>query len=196
LIEERLVAVGHGWNVDAAVARLSRRPFTGEVWRWHSARRDAISARGSTLVSGRYHRARPQALFGPVWRALYLGLTTGACLGEAIRYLGPDGARGTVGRRLSKIRVSLSVVIDVRDPVALGLTLGDLTDDYDWSVPHPPTLTQQVGFSAFDQGIEGLLVPSASLVDSNLVILIDNLLPASALEIADWIDPKLYVPHS
>jgi hypothetical protein len=78
----------------------------------------------------------------------------------------------------------------------LGLTFEDLTEDLDWSVLHPPTITQELALAALDQGIEGLLVPAASLVDDNLVILIDNLLTASRIETVSFIDPKLYVDWS
>jgi RES domain-containing protein len=182
-----------GWSAWDVIASLPVDAWAGETWRWHSAQRDAMSARGSEIVSGRYHRARAQATTGPVWRALYLGLTTGACLGEAIRYLGAAGASGTVGRRLTKLQVSLGRVIDLRDVTRLTLTLEDLTADQDWSVPHPPALTQQLAQAALAQGVEGMLVPATSLVDSNLVILIDNLLRGSVIAVDSYIDPKLYV---
>ena len=87
-------------------------------------------------------------------------------------------------------------MVELGDPGRIGLTLDDLTDDHDWSVVHPPAITQQLGRAALNQGVEGLLVPAASLVDSNLVILVDNLLPTSEMNIVDWIDPKLYVDRS
>jgi hypothetical protein len=180
----------------AVVAGLPIRSWVGEAWRWHAAGRDATSARGSELISGRYHRARAQSPAGRVWRALYLGLTTGACLGEAIRYLGSSGTRATRGRRLTRLQVELSRVIDLRDVARLGLSLEDLTDDQDWSVPHDPTTTQQLGLAALERDAEGLLVPAASLIDDNLVVLVDNLRSASRLEIVDSIDPKLHVDHS
>jgi hypothetical protein len=185
-----------GWDADDVIAGLQRTAQAGEAWRWHGARRDATSARGSEVTSGRYHRAPAQAPTGAVWRALYLGLTTGACLGEAIRYLGVDGARGTKGRRLTRLHVTLSLVVDLRDISRLGVTSDDLTEDRDWSVPHAPTITQKLSLAALEQGIEALVVPSASLVDDNLVILVDNLLPASKIEIVSWIDPKLYVDRT
>ena len=182
-----------GWSASAAIANLDVGVWAGDAWRWHASHRDATSARGSELVSGRYHRARPQDPSGVVWRALYLGLTTGACLGEAIRYLGASGAKATRGRRLTRLRVSLGRVVDLRDVSRLGLTLKDLTEDQDWSVPHAPTITQQLALAALQRGIEGLLVPAASLVDDNLVILVDNLAPSSTIDVVSYVDPKLYV---
>jgi RES domain-containing protein len=182
-----------GWEAQQAIANLPIDGWAGEAWRWHSARRDATSAQGSEIVSGRYHRARAQASGGPVWRALYLGLTTGACLGEAIRYLGSGGAQATAGRRLTRLQINLARVLDLRDVSRTGLTFADLTEDQDWSRPHAPSITQQLAHAALQQGVEGLLVPAASLVDDNLVVLIDNLLPSSSIDVLSWIDPKLYV---
>jgi RES domain-containing protein len=190
------VASPPGWSAQDAIQHLTVRPWTGAAWRWHSARRDPVSVRGSEIVSGRYHRARAQAPTGPVWRALYLGLSTGACLGEAMRYLGSAGARGSIGRRLTKFQVSLDRVLDLRDARRLGLAPDDLTADQDWSVVHPPSLTQQLAHAALQRGAEGLIVPAASLVDDNLVALIDNLLPASAITVDSFVDPRLYVARS
>lgn len=190
------MALAPGWSARDIVSRLTVEAWASEAWRWHSARRDPVSVRGSEIVSGRYHRARAQAPTGPVWRALYLGLSTGACLGEAMRYLGSAGARGTIGRRLTKLQVSLTRVLDLRDASRLGLIQDDLTADQDWSVPHPPSITQQLAHAAMEQGVEGLLVPAASLVDNNLVILSDNLLPASAITVDSYVNPRLYVDRS
>lgn len=185
-----------GWSASDAIAHLDVDGWAGDAWRWHAAHRDASSSRGSELVSGRYLRARPQDPSGIVWRALYLGLTTGACLGEAIRYLGATGAKATRGRRLTRLRVRLRKVVDLRDVRRVGVTLNDLTQDQDWSIPHPATITQQLALAALQRGIEGLLVPAASLVDDNLVVLIDNLAPTSSIDIVSHVDPKLFVVFS
>lgn len=167
--------------------------FAGTLWRWHHRSRDPLSSRGSELTSGRYHRARAQAPSGRVWRALYLGLDTGAVLAEAIRYLGPDGARSTIGRRLTSIEVVLGRVVDLCDPARYGWSLDDLIEDRDWSVPHAPTLTQRIGLAALNLGVEGIIVPAASKVGANLVVLVNNLSPDSSLSVLDSMDPKLYV---
>jgi hypothetical protein len=86
--------------------------------------------------------------------------------------------------------VSLSSVIDLRDPSVLGLTLADVIDDYDY------TTTQAVAAAELRHGAEGLLVPAASMVSANLIVLVDNLLPTSVIEPLDSIDPRLYVPRS
>jgi hypothetical protein len=64
-----------------------------------------------------------------------------------------------------------------------------VTDDYDYSV------TQAIAEAALRRGLGGLLVPAASLVSANLVVLIDNLLPTAAIEPLDSVDPRLDVPR-
>lgn len=56
--------------------------------------------------------------------------------------------------------------------------------------------TQELALAALERGIEGLLVPAASLVGDNLIILVDNLMPHSVVEPIHFIDPKLYVSRS
>lgn len=190
------MAVPGGSEAARLAAGPPARRFTGILWRWHHRSRDPLSSRGSELTSGRYHRARAQAGTGPIWPALYLGLDTGSVLAEAIRYLGPDGPKSTLGRRLTRIEVALSRIVDLRDLARYGWPLDDLIQDRDWSIPHDPTLTQRIGLAALGLGIEGLIVPAASRVGANMVILVSNLSPDSSLSVLDAIDPKLYVPRS
>jgi hypothetical protein len=88
------------------------------------------------------------------------------------------------------MRVSLSAVLDLRKPAVLGLAVADLVDDYDY------VLTRAIAEAALRRGLEGLLVPAASLVSANLVVLVDNVLPTSTIESVESIDPRLYVPRS
>ena len=90
----------------------------------------------------------------------------------------------------------LGQVVDLRDVRRLGVALDDLTQDQDWSIPHTATITQHLALAALQRGIEGLLVPAASLVDDNLVILIDNLAPDSTIDVVSYVDPKLFVDFS
>jgi hypothetical protein len=121
---------------------------------------------------------------------LYLSLSDGGAIAELTRRLEPTTLANLNGRRLTRVRVSLSTVIDLRDPAAIGLAVADLVDDYDH------TLTQAIAAAALRRGVEALLVPAASLVTANLVVFVDNLLPTSTIEAVDSIDPRLYVPRS
>ncbi len=73
------------------------------------------------------------------------------------------------------------------DPSAYGLTLNDIVNDFDYSV------TQAIGLAALTSRVEGLLVPAASLLSANLVILTENLSPTSVIEPLESFDPRLYV---
>jgi len=89
-------------------------------------------------------------------------------------------------RRLSEIDLTLSAVLDLRDPSMIGLTQGDLIgQDY--------TLTQEIALAALERGAEALLVPAASLIGNNLVILVDNLLPTSRVQVIGSVDPRLLI---
>lgn len=171
------------------VGTMTASPWASEAWRNHGRRYGATDPGGSRLASGRYHRAPDAFPNDPCWPALYLSLTNGGAIAELTRRLEPTTLAGLNNRRLTRVRVSLSAILDLRDPSVLGLALADVIDDYDYSVP------QAIAEAALRRGVEGLLVPAASLVSANLVILIDNLLPTSAIEPLDSVDPRLYVPR-
>jgi len=113
---------------------------------------------------------------------LYLGLDRGTCIAEATRHA--TALRDLTERRLTEIEVRLSSVLDLRDASVLGLTQDDLLgQDY--------TLTQEIALAALERGVEALLVPAASLIGNNLVVLVENLLPTSRIKVTDFVDPRL-----
>jgi hypothetical protein len=175
------------------VRALGSVPFaawSGETWRNHARRYHPTDPGGSRVISGRYHRAPDLYPHDPCWSALYLSLTDGGALAELTRRIEPTTLPRLNDRRLSRIRVALSNVLDLRDPSIIGVSITDLTDDYDYS------LTQALAETAVQRGAEALLVPAASLVTSNLVVFVENLVPTSVIEAIDSIDPRLYVPRS
>jgi len=177
------VAAGAGWNPRTAIANLPLVPWHGTTWRIHAQRYAATDPGGSLRFSGRYHRA-PDLFDGQrTWAALYLALDTGACIAEATRHA--VELSGLANRRISEIDVSLSAVLDIRDASVLGLTTDDLVDD------HRYDLTQEIGLAALERGAEALLVPAASLLGNNLVVLIGNLQPSSRIEVRRFVDPRL-----
>jgi hypothetical protein len=91
---------------------------------------------------------------------------------------------------MTRLQIDLSAVLDLTNPIDYGLTLADVIDDHDYEV------TQELGLAALLRGAEGILVPPASRVGTNLVILTENLLPTSSIVALDSIDPRLYVPRA
>jgi RES domain-containing protein len=170
------------------VHRLPLAPWRGTVWRIHAQRYAATDPGGSLRFSGRYHRA-PDLFAGQrTWAVLYLALDTGSCLAEAVRHA--TELSELTDRRISEIEVSLTAVIDLRDASVIGLTADELVDD------HRYDLTQEIGLAALERGAEGLLVPAASLLGNNLVVLFDNLQPGSRIEVKRFVDPRLLIDRT
>lgn len=138
-------------------------------------------------MSGRYNCAPDRFPNGPCWPVLYLSLSNGGAIAELTRRLAPTSLAMLNNRRLTHLHVSLSRVLDLRDPGVVGLSTADVTDDHDYS------LTQALACAGLLRGIEGLIVPAASHVSSNLIVLVDNLLFSSEITVLDSVDPKLYV---
>lgn len=192
-----VVAVPPGWNAADALATLALQPWRGTVWRSHgidltASRRAGVrvyyeptSDGGSRRRSGRYHRA-PDLFPGlRVWPALYTSLTDGGCIAEAVRYAGSLDDLDTL--RMTSLRVDLAAVLDLTDPGSYGVSTEDLiADDY--------TVTQEIGLAALLRGAEGILVPAASRLGVNLVILTENLGADARVEALTSVDPRLRRP--
>jgi hypothetical protein len=88
--------------------------------------------------------------------------------------------------RLSELSVRVRAVLDCRDPVPLGVRFDDLVHDTDYEA------TQAIGAAAFADGLEGLLVHSATRLGDNLILFPDNLRPGSRIEVVSSRDPRLY----
>lgn len=182
------MAAGGVWDVHAAIAALPMTPWHGITWRIHAQRYAATDPGGSLRFSGRYHRA-PDLFAGQrTWAALYLALDTGGCLAKATRHA--TELSELADRRISEVEVSLSAVIDLRDASVIGLTTDDVIDD------HRYDLTQEIGLAALERGAEGLLVPAASLLGNNLVVLFENLRPGSRIAVRRHVDPRLLIDRS
>jgi hypothetical protein len=76
--------------------------------------------------------------------------------------------------------------MDWRNPADLGLTRDDLCDDADLEVP------RALAEAALARGVEGMLVPSATLLGDNLIVLTGNRRPGTSFEIVGFIEPRLY----
>jgi hypothetical protein len=86
--------------------------------------------------------------------------------------------------------VRVGAVLDCRDPATLGLRFDDLVHDTDYEA------TQAIGAAAFADGLEGLLVASATRLGDNVIPFPDNLRSGFRIEVVSCGDPRLYVQRS
>jgi hypothetical protein len=112
-----------------------------------------------------------------------------AAVGEFLRHSSAAALRRLAIMRLTRLSVEVGALIDCRDPVTMGLTLDDLIHDTDYR------LTQQIGAASMALGVEGLLVPSATLLGDNLVVWSSQLRSTSRIVVVSSEDPRLYVPR-
>jgi len=165
------------WDAAGALAPLPFVPWSDDVWRVHLARFSPDDATGSTIASGRFHRAQAHYPATDHWRALYLSLGPDIPIGEILRRFGPHRPlAGLRSYRRTKLFVSLSAVLDCRDLATLGLTEDALLDDLSYDMGHA------LGLTALRRGAEGILVPSATRAGDNLIVFPDNLRPTALVE--------------
>ena len=169
-----------GWSASRAVAACPVIPWVGQVYRFHSRRYDATDPGGSLLYSGRYHDG---------WSALYTCVRAEAAVGEFLRHSSPGALGRLIIMRLTRLSVDVGAILDCRDTVAMGLTLDDIVHDTDY------VLTQQIGAASLALGVEGILVPSATLLGENLVLWVSQFRPTSRIEVLSSEDPRFFVPR-
>jgi hypothetical protein len=162
-------------------ASSNHQPWTGRVWRCHHRSRAALNADGSLAGSGGRFNAGVDSVIKPPFRALYASIESAAALLEVVRHLGYRSTDRRAVVALDEIAMRVLTQIDV-----------DLQRVFDWR--REPVLrgnlshasyrqTQQLAAAAFNRGAEGILVPSATGIDANLVIFVDNLGDSSRIEV-------------
>ncbi len=154
-----------------AVAGIPARRLQGQFYRLIAdhLRDQVLSTEGSQRYGGRYN---PKERFG----AIYCSEQPAICRAEV--------QAAAAGRTLSSfvlasVKVRLNRVLDLTDRAVLhrlGLRPTDLVAP-DWG------LTQELSRLAHEAGFEALLVPSAAAPGTNLVLFLDNLDPASSIEL-------------
>lgn len=179
-----------GWDAASAVAACPVLEWEGRAWRMHKRRYAADDPGGARKVSGRYNLGLDQFPEERAFGALYLALAPETCLGEITRHIAPVGIASLNDYDLSELSVSAGKVADSRDHEPLGLCPDNLLDDFDLSV------TRALGAAAFESGLEGLLVVSATRLGDNLVLFPENLRPGSYVEAVSSREPHLYVDRS
>lgn len=176
-----------GWDAKAAADACPIVAYHGPAWRFHKRRYAATDAGGSLKTSGRYNRGLDLFPAAHCWPALYLGLTPEICLGEVVRHLWQGGLGMLKDRCLSELVVQVTALLDCRQVDRLGLAYDDLCEDLDYRAP------QSVAAAAIARGAEGLLVPSATALGSNLVFFPTHGRPSSRLTVVGVREPRLYV---
>lgn len=171
----------------ASLDILALESWEGTAWRMHASKYFADDPGGAYKYSGRYHRG--EDLFGKneVFPALYLATAPEVTVGEKQRHLTSTSLPQMRNQVLSKLRISLQAVCDLRVPEEAGISRKALIDDHDYSFP------QSISVALRDRGAEALLVPSATLLGDNLVVFPDLLLKGSSLEVAATQETRLYV---
>ena len=179
-----------GWDASAAVAACPVVAWEGSVWRMHKRKYSADDPGGSHKVSGRYNRGLDRFPEDESFPALYLAIGPEVCLGEIQRHVTPKLLPLLNDFHLSELSIRVEAVVDCRDPARLGLRPGGLVHDTNYEA------TQAVGAAAFADGLEGLLVPSATHLGDNLILFPTNLRADSQFEVVSSRDPRLYVERS
>lgn len=161
--------------------------WEGSVWRIHKRKYAADDPGGARKVSGRYNWVLDRYLAEEVFPALYLATGPEVCLGGIQRHVTQKLLPLLNDFRLTELYVRVGEVADCRDPGRLGLSQEHLVHDTTYEA------TQAIGEAALAQGLEGLLVPSATRLDDNLILFPDNLRAGARIEVVTSRDPRLYV---
>jgi RES domain-containing protein len=167
--------------------------WSGDVWRVHTRRYAATDPGGSLRSLGRWHRGGRTFPPDQIFATLYTAASDVVATWELIRHSRATTAQDMWLRfttvSVSRLHVRLAAALDLRDPSPAGLTVDALTGA-DFLLP------QSIGATAFERGLEGLLVPSATGVgepgrDFNVVIYPDNLRANSEVRLVNSQTPKL-----
>jgi RES domain-containing protein len=178
-------------------------PWAGVVFRSASVayanRDDLLTGAGAKRDGARWNPPDSMA-------TVYTSLEMKTAVEEALshhRYFG-FAEETALPRVLVAIRVSLQRVLNLTDQrprKALGVNRGQLTGE-DWracNASDAEALTQAIGRLAWENGWEGLLVPSSADVGGvNLIVFLSNLiLPQSYLLIVnrDQLPPRAMLIH-
>jgi RES domain-containing protein len=180
-------------TVDRVFRQCPILPWTGDVWRVHSRRYAATGPGGSLRFAARWHRGGSAFPPSQAFATLYTAVSDAVATWEYIRHSRRADATEIWLRfttvTLSRLRLQVPAVLDLRDPALAGLAVDDLTaPDY--------LLPQAIGAEAFTTGLQGLLVPTATGVgeaarDYNVIIFTDNLRPGSSITYMESKTPKL-----
>jgi RES domain-containing protein len=153
------------------------RSWSGRFWRCHHRSRAALNAEGSLAGTGGRFNVGVDSDIKPPFRALYASVESAAALLEVVRHLGYHASDRRAVVALNDIAMRVLTQIDI-----------DLQRVFDWRSEQnlrevSYRESQQMAAAAFKEGAEAILVPSATGIDANLVIFVDNLHDGSRIEV-------------
>jgi hypothetical protein len=150
--------------IDAAPTHSLR----GRVWRTHWRQVAATDWSRTLRTTGRYHRGLDQFAAQQVWPALYTSLAPETAIWEMVRRSVVRNIAYLRNNVLSELEVDLSNVLDLADPAVVALAPAELTGS-------DLRLCHELAATSHALGFEALVVPSAALLGSNLVLFPRNL---------------------
>jgi RES domain-containing protein len=118
--------------------------------------------------SGRCHRGLDLFAADEVFAALYASLAPEIAVWEMVRRSAARNLGYLRNNVLTELEVDLGSVLNLSDPGVVGVTRAQLTGP-------DHTVCQELAAAALARDVHGLLVPSAALPGSNLVLLPQNL---------------------
>jgi len=161
--------------VDQVIRKALRGPWGGTVYRSHGPTWPGDDPGGSLLTSGRWNVGADSTSGRPAFPVLYTATSAYVATWERLRHLQQDSVasiqRG-LRMAISRLEVALPSVLDLRDPTSLGVPPETFVgNDYE--------VTQLVASAAYEEGLAGLLVPTATGVgaaedDHNVVVFFET----------------------
>ncbi len=158
----------YGWDASRAVERVPLASWGGHLWRAHWRNVDPDDWTLSLRISGRFHRGRDLFPENQVFPALYTSQAAHLAVWEMVRQRASTNLLFLQNNRLSQLDVSLTAVLDCSDPSTLGLSSADIHGT-DRRIPWA------IGAAAVGRGANGLIIPSAAMNGTNLVVFPTNL---------------------
>ncbi len=172
-------------DIDGRLSRLARQAIriSGTLYRSlapkYATSSDLLTGEGSRRFGGRWNPIGIATIYGSLTPQTAMAET----LSQANYYQLPVYA--SMPRTFVAIEYDLCAVLDLtdgRNRQALGISEKRLLE-CDWRRDDAP-LTQTVGRSAYQAGLEAILVRSAADADGrNLVIFVENMCPESSLRV-------------
>lgn len=176
-----------GWDAVRAVERVPLASWHGRLWRTHWRNVEPCDWTVSLRISGRFHRGRDLFSENQVFPALYTSQAAHLAVWEMVRQRASTNLLFLQNNRLSQFDVSLTAVLDCGNPSVLGLSSAEIHGT-DRRIPWA------IGAAAVERGANGLIIPSAAMNGTNLVIFPTNLRPDWTATVVSTEDMPIDLP--